>query len=197
MIYCSCGGQKNCYRCDGKGWIDDLVPDNSSRNAEKTALPPVRKELSRMPEPDLCKVDWGRTKPLVAEIKPAAGVPRSASNMEVARAKKRKLTKLARKPDMGAVSQQLPAIHAGKKEKSLKVPRSHGRVNEKDLTDEQQTLLAKHEQKMVGLTKLLQINNTAVDYIQQKILEEKKAIRKIWIKARRAKRKLHSCNVSL
>ena len=196
MIYCSCGGQKNCYRCDGKGWIDDSETESSSTNAAKITLPPVRKELSRMPEPDYCKTDWGRIKPLIAKIKQATGVPRSSSNIEAARAKKRKLAKLARKLDSRPASQQFPSVERKTQTTSIKPPGSHGRVNERDLTDEQRALLFDHEREIENLTRLLQINKTSADYIQQKILEEKKAIRKIWIKARRAKRKRQCCIVS-
>jgi hypothetical protein len=97
--YCTCGGQKNCFKCDGKGWIDELET-GSPLDGSNINLPPVLKEHSKMSESDFEHVDFGRKRPLVTQAETVDSVPSSSSNMEATRSKQRKLMSAAKKAAM-------------------------------------------------------------------------------------------------
>lgn len=189
MIYCTCGGQKTCFKCDGKGWIDE--PEGGIEDAS-IAFPPVLEEYSRMPEPSTEKFDAGRKKPLIAQVKGGFSIPRSSSNMEAARKKARKLVKEAKKaaalampekPDEPTATQQKASGISSGKGKRL------GKPVLSFLTDEQRSMLVEHERKLAKLTEVLPGAGDAAEQVALRIQDEKRAIRKLQSKARRIKKK--------
>lgn len=188
MIYCTCGGQKTCFKCDGKGWIDE--PEAGTEDA-RIVFPPVLKEYSRMPEHRTEKFDAGRKKPLIAQVKGGFSIPRSSSNMEAARLKARKLAKAAKKAEatekLGECKR--PTVGQAKAAK----PPSARRISRKPaisfLSDEQRSQLVGHEKKLAKLMEVLPSAGEVTAKVELRIEEEKRAIRKLHIKANRIKRK--------
>jgi len=188
MIYCTCGGQKTCFKCDGKGWIDE--PEVGFEDA--IAFPPVLKEYSRIPEPSTQKFDAGRKKPLIAQVKGGFSIPRSSSNIEGARLKARKLAKAAKKAEamekLGELKQ--PTV---RQEKAAKIPGAKRKLSRKPaisfLTDEQRSQLVEHEKKLAKLIEVLPSAGEVAAKVELRIEDEKRAIRKLYIKAHRIKKK--------
>lgn len=189
MIYCTCGGQKTCFKCDGKGWIDE--PEAGAEDAS-VVFPPVLEEYSRMPEPSTEKFDAGRKKPLIAQVKGGFSIPRSSSNMEAASLKARKLAKAAKKAAALAAPEK-PDQPIATQQKASGISHGKGKGPGKSvlrfLTDEQRSLLVEHEQKLAKLTEVLPGAGDAADQVALRILDEKRAIRKLQSKARRIKKK--------
>lgn len=189
MIYCTCGGQKTCFKCDGKGWIDE--PEGGIEDAS-IAFPPVLEEYSRMPEPSTEKFDAGRKKPLIAQVKGGFSIPRSSSNMEAARKKARKLVKEAKKAKaiekLGELKSQTV-----RQEKAAKPLGTKRRIARKPaiffLTDEQRSQLVEHEKKLAKLMEVLPSAGEVAAKVELRIEDEKRAIRKLHIKANRIKKK--------
>lgn len=189
MIYCTCGGQKTCFKCDGKGWIDE--PEAGAEDAT-IVFPPVLEEYSRMPEPSTEKFDAGRKKPLIAQVKGGFSIPRSSSNMEAARKKARKLVKEAKKAAALAMPEN-PDEPMATQQKALGISSGKGKRLGKPvlsfLTDEQRSLLVEHERKLAKLTEVLLGAGDAAEQVALRIQDEKRAIRKLQSKARRIKKK--------
>lgn len=189
MIYCTCGGQKTCFKCDGKGWIDE--PEAGAEDAS-IVFPPVLEEYSRMPEPSTEKFDARRKKPLIAQVKGGFSIPRSSSNMEAASLKARKLAKAAKKA-AGVAAAEKPDQPTATQQKASGISRGKGKGLGKSvlrfLTDEQRFLLVEHEQKLAKLTEVLPGAGDAAEQVTLRIQDEKRAIRKLQSKARRIKKK--------
>lgn len=189
MIYCTCGGQKTCFKCDGKGWIDE--PEAGAEDAT-IVFPPVLEEYSRMPEPSTEKFDAGRKKPLIAQVKGGFSIPRSSSNMEAVRLKARKLAKTARKTAALARPGE-PNQPTARQQKASGISRGKSKVLGKPvlsfLTDEQRSLFVEHERKLAKLIEVLPSAGDAAERVELRILDEKRAIRKLQSKARRIKKK--------
>lgn len=189
MIYCTCGGQKTCFKCDGKGWIDE--PEGGDENAN-IVFPPVLEEYSRMPEPSKEKFDAGRKKPLIAQVKGGFSIPRSSSNMEAARKKARKLAKAAKKAAALAIAGE-PTQPTARQQKAAGIYRGKSKALGKPalsfLTDEQRCLLVEHERKLAKLIEVLPGAGDAAEQVTLRIQDEKRAIRKLQSKARRIKKK--------
>lgn len=185
MIYCSCGGQKTCFKCDGKGWIDDPKIEGE----ENVNLPPVLKMYSTIPKSSQEKVDFGRRKPLVAQVKQEGlSVPRSAANIEAARVKMRKAAKAAKRAK--ALEQRNePEQTTAKPLANAKVSRTNSEVCGRPvlsfLTDKQSIELAEHESKLAILIELLSSTGDLTEKIRLLIDGEKRAIRKLHLKARK------------
>lgn len=189
MIYCSCGGQKTCFKCDGKGWIDE--PEAGAKDVVIT-FPPVLKEYSVMPEPSMEKINFGRRKPLIAQVKGNLSVPRSSSNIEAARTKKRKLVKATKKAETLEKLHELKQPTA-RQLKDQKRSRTKDKVLGKPalsfLTSEQSCQLAEHERKLAKLIEVLPGAGDVAEKVELRIQDEKRAIRKLRIKARRINQK--------
>lgn len=189
MIYCTCGGQKRCFKCDGKGWIDE---QEAGAEDASIVFPPVLEEYSRMPEPSTQKFDAGRKKPLIAQVKGDFSIPRSSSNIEGARLKARKLAKAAKKAEamekLGELKQ--PTV---RQEKAAKIPGAKRKLSRKPaisfLTDEQRSQLVEHEKKLAKLMEVLPSAGEVAAKVELRIEDEKRAIRKLHIKANRIKKK--------
>lgn len=95
-----------------------------------------------------------------------------------------------------AASEQLPTRQRKERQKPRGVGKLHGEEIGKFLTEEQRNQLAKHEREVAKLIEVLPSASDAVDAVQKKILDENRAIRKLRIKARRAKRKQQELNLS-
>lgn len=195
MIYCSCGGQKSCFKCDGKGWIDELECERD----EFVNLPPVLKEYSNLPELNLEKIDFGRRKPLIAQVQQDGfSVPRSAASIAAARAKKRKEARAARTAKTLEISNE-PEETTVRQLTNTKVFSTNSEVHGKPifslLTNEQTVQLAEQESKLAILIEILSGTGDVTEKVNVlmriKVLinEELRAIGKLHIKARKVKNK--------
>lgn len=188
MIYCTCGGQKTCFKCDGKGWIDE--PEAGAEDA--IAFPPVLQEYSRVPEASTQKFDAGRKKSLIAQVKSDFSIPRSSSNIEGARLKARKLAKAAKKAEAIETLGELKP-QTVRQENAAKPLGTKRRIARKPaicfLTDEQRAQLVEHEKKLAKLMEVLPSAGEVAAKVELRIEDEKRAIRKLHIKASRIKKK--------
>lgn len=186
MIYCTCGGQKRCFKCDGKGWIDE--PETHTADS-RIPLPPVLKDYSCMPRSSTEKNDAGRKKPLISQVKEGGfSIPRSSSNMEAIRLKARKLAKAARK-SASLDTPEKPEQSLAKEKRATGIPRFKNIAPGKPAigfrTDAQSSVLVEHERELAELIKVLASTRDTMEQIKLRILEKKRAIRKLKIKARR------------
>ncbi len=189
MIYCTCGGQKRCFKCDGKGWIDE--PGTHTADSS-TPLPPVLKDYSSMPKSSTEKYDAGRKKPLISQVKEGGfSIPRSSSNMAALRLKARKLAKAARK-SASPETPEKPEQSVAKEKRTAGIPRFKGIASERPAiglrTDAQSSVLVEHERELAELIKVMTSTRDTMEQIELRILEKKRAIRKLKIKARRIQR---------
>ena len=178
MIYCSCGGQKTCFKCDGKGWIDDP----KSEGDEIVNLPPVLKVYSTIPEPSFEKIDSRRRKPLIAQVKQEhLSVPRSAANIEAARIKIRNAARAAKRAkalEQRNESEQTTAKPLANTKVSCTDSEVYGGPVLSFLTDRQSIELAVHESKLAILIEVLSSTGDLTEKIRLLIDDEKRAIRK-------------------
>jgi len=146
-----------------------------------------------MPEPRMEKINFGRKKPLIAQVQEDHSVPRSSSNIEAARAKKRKMEKAAKKAEMLEKSHELkqPTERELKDQKRFRTKgRALGKPVLSYLTNEKSYQLAEHERKLAKLIEVLPGAGDLAEKVELRIQDEKRAIRKLHIKARRIKRRI-------
>ncbi len=179
MIYCSCGGQKNCFKCDGKGWIDE--PEVSTKYPT-IRFPPVLKEYSLIPDPTLEKIDFSRRKPLIAQVKPAGPVPRSSSNEGAKRAKIRKQKKAERKIERIEILNKTKLPTANKKSNPQE---AHQPAS---LTNEQYHHLEEYRRKSTKFIKALPRTGRVTKEAKIRIQDEGLEIREDQIKAQKPKK---------
>ena len=165
MIYCSCGGQKNCYKCDGKGWIDRTEADELK--AIESNLPPVLSEYSKLPESSFENTYCGRRKPLTAQIYAATTEPRSTS----AKSRKNHTSSL-----------QILAL-LNEKKKTRKIKRKNG------LTEHQSSKMAGLKRELANLIEGLPKAKDATEAVKLRIMEKERLILNLHIKAQKKAQK--------